>query len=89
MLIQGFLFALLFPVFNREGKPMRNGMLFSWAMGLFLTSYIALAEAGKYTVPSLASWIGVEAAAAAAQFTLFGALLGLIHRRQGSDVTSS
>ena len=79
MLIQGLLFAVLFPVFDRDRKAMRNGIAFSWAMGLFLTSYITLAEAGKYAVPSLASWIGVEAGAAAAQFTLFGTLLGLIH----------
>ncbi len=79
MLIQGLLFGLLFPVFDSDRRPIRNGLVFSWAMGLFLASYIALAEAGKYMVPSLASWIGVEAGAAAAQFTLFGVLLGLIH----------
>ncbi len=85
MLIQGLLFAMLFPVFDRDRKPMRNGLVFSWAIGLFLASYIALGEAGKYAVPSIASWIGVEAGAAAAQFTLFGVLLGLIHsdRRPG------
>jgi len=79
MLIQGLLFGLLFPVFDGDRKPIRNGLVFSWAMGLFLASYIALAEAGKYVVPSLASWIEVEAGAAAAQFTVFGILLGLIH----------
>ena len=85
MLIQGLLFGLLFPVFNGDHKPIRNGLVFSWAMGLFLASYIALAEASKYVVPSLASWIEVEVGAAAAQFTLFGVLLGLIHsdRRLG------
>lgn len=80
MLIQGALFAVLFPFFDRDGKTMRNGLLFAWAIGLFLASYIALAEAGKYAVPSVAGWVGVESGAAAAQFTLFGALLGLIHR---------
>jgi hypothetical protein len=80
MVIQGLLFAILFPLFDRGRNPMRNGVLFSWAIGLFLTSYIALAEAGKYSVPSIASWMGVESAAAAAQFTLFGIFLGLIHR---------
>jgi hypothetical protein len=80
MVIQGVLFAVLFPFFDRDGKTARNGLLFAWAIGLFLASYIALAEAGKYAVPSIAGWVGVEAGAAAAQFTLFGALLGLIHR---------
>jgi len=85
MLIQGLLFALLFPVFDRDRKPIRNGLVLSWAIGLFLASYIALGEAGKYAVPALASWIGVEAGAAAVQFTLFGALLGLIHSGRRDD----
>ena len=83
MLIQGTIFALLFPAFNRSGSPIRNAILFSWAFGLFLASYIALAEPAKYKISSIATWSGVEALAAAIQFTFFGVLLGLIH--QGSQ----
>jgi hypothetical protein len=81
MVIQGALFALLFPVFHRSGGALRQGVLFSWSLGAFLTSYIALAEAGKYTVPSIGSWIGVEVTVAFVQYTLFGLLLGVIHGR--------
>lgn len=81
MLVQGAVFALLFPVFHRGGSSIKNGLIFSWLLGSFLASYIVLAEPAKYAVPSLASWIRVEALAAAAQFTLFGVLLGLMHRR--------
>lgn len=81
MVIQGALFALLFPTFNRVGKPVRNGLMFSWALGGFLASYIVLGEAGKYAIPSIPSWIAVELSAAAVQYTLFGVLLGLLHRR--------
>ncbi len=88
MVIQGLLFAALFPVFNREGSPMRNALFFSWAIGLFLASYIALAEAGKYAVPSIGSWVTVETVAAAAQFTLFGVLLGIIHRERRASVAN-
>ena len=82
MVVQGTVFGLLFPVFNGGRPTIRNGLLFSWTLGAFLASYIVLGESGKYAVPSIASWIRVELLAAAAQFTLFGVLLGLVHRRR-------
>jgi len=81
MIIQGLLFAWLFPAFNRGGNPIRNGVYFAWAVGGFLASYIVLGEAGKYAIPSIGSWIAVESGAAAVQFTAFGLVLGLLHRR--------
>jgi hypothetical protein len=59
-------------------------------MGAVLGSYIALAEAGKYAVTDVGSWFVVEAGAAAVQFTVFGLLLGLIHRGRSvaADVAS-
>lgn len=81
MLIQGTLFALLFPAFNRGPNTLRNALVFSWAIGAFLASYITLGEAGKYAIPSIPAWIAIEGSAAFAQFTVFGLLLGLIHRR--------
>lgn len=86
MVIQGLLFALLFPTFNRGANPVRSGILFSWALGGFLASYIVLGEAGKYAVPSISSWIIVELSVALVQYTVFGALLGFIHRGSTSPV---
>ncbi len=86
MVVQGLIFALLFPVFNRGPSPVRNGLLFSWAVGAFLASYVVLGEAGKYAIPSISSWVTVELAAAAVQFTLFGLLLGLLHRSSGPSL---
>ena len=80
MVIQGVIFALLFPTFNRGTNAVRNGLVFSWAIGGFLASYIVGAEAGKYAIPSIPSWFVVETAVAAVQYSVFGALLGLIHR---------
>ena len=86
MLIQGLLFAWLFPIFNRHGKnPVRNALLFSWMLGGFLASYIVLGEAGKYAIPSIPSWIAIEGAAAFVQYTLFGLLLGTLHRRHAHE----
>ena len=80
MVIQGLIFAWLYPVYAGGASTLRKAIVFSWLIGGFLASYIVLAEAGKYAIPSLSSWIAVEASAAFAQYTIFGALLGLIHR---------
>jgi len=88
MIIQGLLFAYLFPIFNRDANSIRNGLFFSWALGGFLASYIVLGEAGKYAVPSLSSWITVELGVAAVQYTIFGLLLGLLHRRSVAPNTA-
>ena len=81
MIIQGLIFAWLFPWFNRGPHPIRNGVVFSSGIGAFLASYIMLGEAGKYAIPSIASWMIVEGSTAAVQFLVFGVLLGLVHRR--------
>ena len=80
MLIQGLLFGVLFNAFKRSPVRVWDGLVFSWALGAFLTSYVVLGEAGKYAVPSIASWIGVETSVAIVQFTVFGMLLGVIQR---------
>jgi hypothetical protein len=82
MLIQGLIFALLFPTFTRGAATVWDGVKFSWALGGFLASYVVLGEAGKYAIPSIASWIAVEGSVAFVQYTLFGVLLGLIHRQR-------
>jgi len=81
MLIQGSVLAYLYPRLRDAGRSMGHAVVFAWLMGAFLLSYIALGEAGKYSVPSVASWLVVEVSAGFVQFTLFGILLGLIHRR--------
>lgn len=88
MVVQGTLFALLFPEFNRGPAAVRNGLVFAWALGAFLASYIVLAEPGKYAVPSVGSWIGVEASVAFVQYSAFGVLLGLLHRRSAGSGAS-
>lgn len=82
MVIQGLIFAWLFPMFDRGRNSIRNGIAFSCAVGAFLASYIVLGEAGKYSIPSIGSWILVEGSAALVQFVVFGIFLGLIHRRR-------
>ena len=84
MVVQGLIFAWLFPTFNRGGPTIRNGVVFSCTLGGFLASYIVLGEAGKYAIPSIGSWIAVEGSAALVQYVVFGLVLGLLHRRSNT-----
>src|SRR2546427_6598813 len=51
--------STLFP-YTTLFRSVWDGVKFSWALGGFLASYIVLGEAGKYAIPSIASWIAVE-----------------------------
>jgi len=80
MLIQGSVLSYLYARTRLPRRGLGGGMLFAWLAGAFLVSYIGLAEAAKYRVPNAGSWIAVEAIAGFAQFTVYGVLLGFIHR---------
>lgn len=81
MLVQGSVMAWLYPRLEGAGRSVWHAIRFAWLMGAFLVSYIGLAEAGKYAVPAIGLWLAVETVAGFLQFTLFGLLLGLLHRR--------
>ena len=81
MVIQGAIFGWLFPACRPGASTVWDGVKFSWALGGFLASYIVLGEAGKYAIPSIPAWITVEGSVAFVQYSVFGLLLGLIHRR--------
>lgn len=89
MLIQGLIFAWLYPVYANGASTVRRAIGFSWLVGGVLASYIVLGEVGKYAIPSVPDWMLVEAGAAFAQFTLFGACLGLIHRTVATRVPAA
>jgi len=89
MVIQGLIFAWLYPVYANGASSIRRGIGFSWLIGGFLASYIVLGEVGKYAIPSVSRWILVEAGAAFAQYTLFGIWMGLIHRAAPARVAAA
>ena len=80
MLIQGSIITYAYVQVPEAGRSIGHAVLFAWLVGGILVSYEALAEAAKYSVPSVASWIAVEVAAGFVQFTLYRALLGWVHR---------
>jgi hypothetical protein len=80
MLIQGTILSFVFTGSRFAARSLMDAILFAWLFGAFLVSYIALGEAGKYSVPSVSSWIVVEFGVGFVQFTLVGIALGLAHR---------
>lgn len=80
MLIQGSIITYSYAQVPEARRSIGHAVFFAWLVGGILVSYEALAEAAKYSVPSVSSWIAVELAAGFVQFTLFGALLGWVHR---------
>ena len=80
MIIEGIVLSVVFANSRYSRKSLLEALKLSWMFGLFLVSYIALAEAAKYVVPNISSWIGVELLAASIQFTLAGLFLWLAHR---------
>src|SRR6266566_5026434 len=57
MLIQGTIMSYLYAQLPQSGRSLGHAVLFAWLVGSILVSYEALAEAAKYVVPSVASWI--------------------------------
>lgn len=80
MVIQGVIMSLALASWKGSAVTITDGLVLSLVFGLFLLAYIGLAEPAKYSVPSIASWMKVEFAASAVQFTLFGLALGYIHK---------
>ena len=50
--------------------------MFGWLIGLFFVSYPALGETDSYNRQNIIAWVLAEGVAGAAQFTIFGLLLG-------------
>jgi hypothetical protein len=78
MLIQGTALSSLYARSQWARSSMLSSLQFGWLVGVFLVSYLALAEAAKYTVPAVLPWLGTEIAVGFVQFTIYGALLGLL-----------
>ncbi|WP_341367859.1 hypothetical protein [Yoonia sp. BS5-3] len=85
MIIQALIISFVMINLWPNGATIMQALTVAACFGLFLGSYIALAEPAKYAAPSIPAWIMVEASASFVQFAGFGVLLGLIYR--GSPAT--
>ena len=81
MVIQGFILAYLYPLFDRDGRGLIAGIRFGLLMGLFLFSVSTLANAAKIEVTSISSWLMIQTAFHVVQFLLAGAGIGLVYQK--------
>jgi len=81
MIIQGIILTFALERISAEAPSLMSGLTVSLAFGIFLASYIALAEPAKYMAPSVSSWMINEGLTSLIQFTLVGLALGFIHQR--------
>jgi len=89
MIIQGLILSLALAKIAPTGTTFRDGLSVSLAFGLFLASYIALAEPAKYAAPSVSSWMITEGIASTIQFVIVGLCITFIHQRFQSDFSKS
>jgi len=82
MFCQGVVLSYLYSRSDWAQRSILGSVAFAWLAGAFLVSYLALAEAAKYTVPSAISWVATEVTSGFVQFTLYGAALGALYAWQ-------
>lgn len=79
MLIQAAIMSYLYPRLSKCEAPAKEGLKFGLIMGLFMGSYGVLAQAGKYDVGSVPTFILLESLFFIIQFALVGTIIGLIY----------
>lgn len=80
MLVQGAVMSWLYPKACPRERSLGGALAFCWAMGAFLYSVSTMANAAKMEVTSLSTWLTVQAAFHALQFTLVGLAFAWIYR---------
>lgn len=82
MIVQALIISLAMSQLYPAGATLTQGLCVSACFGLFLGSYILLAEPAKFEAPSILMWMKVEGMTNFIQFAVFGLLLGLIYRKK-------
>jgi len=85
MIIEALIFSFVMSRLWPDGATIQQGLVVSACFGLFLASYIVLAEPAKYAAPSIPAWMIVEGMASFVQFGVFGLLLGLIYQNKAAS----
>jgi hypothetical protein len=81
MLMQGLVLSYLYPFFAQGRHSVKTGATFGLFMGVLLASSAVFAEAGKQHVTSLATWLILESVYYVFQFSLIGAVIGVIYAK--------
>ena len=81
MILQGIVLSHLFKIYCKNEFIIKKGFVYGLLFGAFFVSYTALVEPAKYEVPSISSWILVEATVGILQFSLFGVFLAILFKK--------
>lgn len=82
MLVQATIVAYLYPRLAKEGSSAKEGLKFGLLLGVLLGSYGVLAEAGKYDVGPLSTFLLYEGAFFIIQYAIVGVVIGLIYGKR-------
>lgn len=82
MLIQGAVFALLYPRYCNDKSTLRESVKFSLIMGVFLFSVSTIANAAKIEVNPMGTWLAIQAAFHLVQFLACGVAIGLVYPKR-------
>jgi len=84
ILLQGAVFAFFYPLYYRHkggGNPVRRGIEFGIFMGLTVYSVMVFATAAKFAIEPVQDFLLYGTAFQLLQFSLVGAVIGLIQGR--------
>jgi hypothetical protein len=84
MVIQGVVIAYFYPFWYRGGNPVWAGIRFSLIIGLLIYSVMGPATVAKFTIEPISAFLTYHSIFQFLQFTISGAVLGLIF---GRDIT--
>ncbi len=79
MLIQAAVIAYMYPKLAGGGSPAKEGLKFGLILAFLLGSYGVFAEAGKYDVGTISTFLFYEGAFFLVQYAIVGVVIGLIN----------
>ena len=82
MVIQAMIVAYLYPLCALSGSPIVRGLKFGLLVGLLMGSYGVLAEAGKYDVGPVGTFVFFEGVFFLLQYSVVGAAIGMVYAHQ-------
>jgi len=80
MLLQGTIFALIYPRLIEQPQSFSGGFLFAVGAAAFSWTFTTLAVAAKHRMTSVRRFVAIETAFTATKFLLVGPLLALSSR---------
>lgn len=84
IIIQGLVIAYLYPFYYKSGNPVFHGIKFSLLIGLMVYTVVVFANAAKFLIEPVSTFLLYGTAFSLLQFSFTGTALGLIYGRKNS-----